>query len=168
MCSNNSNTMVEGTVDKYYLMCKDKLTGILSYDFSKDKFSFEEDSEYKGMHPFPAIKFGEVKDKSNPWDELIKDWVDDRVIQENRPDCRDVLEYFNLSYYNKWDICRKNSGMSIDDYFWLTKDLSIDYEDINIRYCAINCIKPKYLAPFPIIKYPSLIDIIGGFEIEWI
>lgn len=150
--------MTQGSKDMYYLMYKNSVAGILSYDFISDKFSFESDKNYKEMVPFPVVLIYSDEQLKDKWDSIIRNWIDDRVIQKNRPETKDILKHLGLSYYNQWDICRKNLAMSVEDFFWISKSKELDYKSINVRYNLLNGTEATLQAPFPIIHYPNKID----------
>ncbi|HBG2133577.1 TPA: hypothetical protein KPJ62_003947 [Clostridioides difficile] len=145
--------------DSYFLKYKNETTGTIIYNFIKDKFIFKPNKNYKGIEPFPITRLKNIEDITDDmWDEFIRIWISERTIQECRPEVNSILKELKLNHYNEWDICRKNLAMSIEDYFWITKDNSLDYKDFNIRYCALNGKEPKYKAPFPIEKYPNYLE----------
>lgn len=143
-----------GMIDSYYLKYKDSETGILEYDILNDKYSFVANNEYDGMPPFPIIMINREIDDIQ-WDFVIRNWIDDRVIQENRPEVKEILKYLNLCYYDKWDICRRNLARSVEDHFWITKDNNIDYRNVSFRYSLLEGSDSEYQAPFSMISYPS-------------
>ncbi|EQK93401.1 hypothetical protein QEG_0555, partial [Clostridioides difficile CD127] len=54
---------------------------------------------------------------SNKWDEFIRIWIEERVIQECRLEVNSILKKFKLGYYYVWNICRSNLAISIEDFF---------------------------------------------------
>ncbi|HBG5350128.1 TPA: hypothetical protein KQG32_003069 [Clostridioides difficile] len=151
------NNGVIGNNDLYFLKYKNDTAGILIYNIINDKFSFKKNKNYKGMNPFPITNIFKNLD-SDKWDEFIRIWIEERVIQECRPEVSSILKEFKLGYYDVWDICRSNLAMSVEDFFWITKDNTLRYEDFNIRYCTLNNITPVYKPPFPIVRYPSYFE----------
>lgn len=141
------------------MMYKDKIVGILAYDYINQKFSFEFDKGYDDTPPYPLVRWGESMTGKKVEEKDIIDWLSDRVIQECRPEVKDILKKLNLYDYDVWDIVRRNYGMSGDDYFWITKDISLDYKTFNTRYCFYNDIKPTIAPPFNMIKYPKYFEI---------
>lgn len=145
--------------DKYTMMYKNKIVGTLAYDYINHKFSFDFNKDYDDTPPYPLVRWGEsIKDKQVEEKDII-DWLTDRVIQECRPEVKDILKKLNLYDYDVWDIVRRNLGMSGDDYFWITKDTSLDYKTFNTRYIFYNDIVPKLKPPFPMMKYPKYFEI---------
>lgn len=153
--------------DVYTLMYKDKIVGELCYDYVYQKFSFTFNEDYDDLPPYPLVRWGEsMKDKVVS-EQAILDWLEDRVIMKCRPEVKEILEWLKLYEYDVWDIARRNSGMSVDDFFWLTKDTTLDYKTFNTRYCRKNGIDPVLLPPFPIMKYPTYferLEIMKGKE----
>lgn len=145
--------------DEYTMMYKNKVVGILAYDYVNHKFSFEFKKEYNDTPPYPLVRWGECMSNKIVVEKDIIDWLSDRVIQECRPEVKDILSKLNLYEYDIWDIARRNYGMSGDDYFWLNKDTSLDYRTFNTRYCFYNDITPTKVPPFLIMKYPKYFEI---------
>ncbi|HBG0990529.1 TPA: hypothetical protein KPG15_003249, partial [Clostridioides difficile] len=54
---------------------------------------------------------------SNKWDEFIRIWIEERVIQECRLEVNSILKKFKFRYYDAWNICRNNLAISIEDFF---------------------------------------------------
>lgn len=150
--------MTQGSNDMYYLMYKNSVAGILSYDFISDKFSFESNKDYKEMVPFPIVLIYSDEQLKDKWDSIIRNWIEDRVIQKNRPETKDILKHLGLSHYNQWDICRKNLAISVEDFFWISKSTELKYEDVSVRYNLLNGTEALYQAPFPMVTYPNKID----------
>ncbi|MCP8339904.1 hypothetical protein NMG03_12440, partial [Clostridioides difficile] len=71
---------------------------------------------HKGINPFPITNILKNLD-SNKWDEFIRIWIEERVIQECRLEVNSILKKFKFGHYDVWNICRSNLAISIEDFF---------------------------------------------------
>lgn len=101
---------------------KDKLCSRIKVYFKENKVSVENYtndliSQALGKRP-------------NTIDEVYK-FFEERCIDKNRPDLKEILESYGLEFYDAEQICRKTHGMLWTDFYWIKFDnQNITYEDI--------------------------------------
>ncbi len=59
-------------------------------------------------------------------------WLfESRCISRERPDLKEFLEYYGLSQFDAYELCRKTHGRLTGDYFWLRFDNeNVRFEDL--------------------------------------
>ncbi|MGL5415348.1 MAG: hypothetical protein ACRDAU_06800 [Clostridium sp.] len=112
------------------LMNKEFSLGKLSYDLVNDFFSFKKNEETKDLTLYPAEFYGlfkrVVRDVPS---EVIKEFIVDRIIPYNRMNLDCYLEYYNLEYFDEWEVFLAAKGMCFLDTFWIRKNKSESYKN---------------------------------------
>ncbi|MGL5417530.1 MAG: hypothetical protein ACRDAU_17805 [Clostridium sp.] len=112
------------------LMNKEFSLGEISYDLVNDIFSFKKNEETKDLNLYPAEFYGlfnrKVRDVPS---EVIKEFIVDRIIPYNRMNLDCYLEYYNLEYFDEWEVFLAAKGMCFLDTFWIRKDKNEDYKN---------------------------------------
>lgn len=112
------------------LMNKEFSLGEISYDLVNDVFSFKKNEETIDLSLYPAEFYGlfkrEVRDVPS---EVIKEFIVDRIIPYNRMNLDCYLEYYNLEYFDEWEVFLAAKGMCFLDTFWIRKDKSESYKN---------------------------------------
>ena len=119
----------------YTLMYKDIEIGLITYDNDLDSFSFELKNTVNNTKHLPPILYDYTNLSLNykPTHENILSWVEDRVMPPDRDAVDHILNIMGLPFYNPWEICKANKGMSLEDYWWI-KTNDEKFEDCHIRY----------------------------------
>lgn len=122
-------------LERFTLMHKNREVGTITYDTEKDLFSFELNKDINNVKFLPPILYDytDLKLDYKPSHQNVLWWIEDRVMPQNRDGVDFLLDKIGLSFYDAWNICKKNMGMSMEDYWWLRKDNEI-YEEVHIRY----------------------------------
>ncbi|MBB6713941.1 hypothetical protein [Clostridium gasigenes] len=122
-------------LENYTLMYKDIEVGIISYNNKLDKFSFQLNKEIKNIKYLPPILYDytNLSLDYKPCNENILWWIEDRVMPPDRDAVDHILNIMELPFYDAWEICKANKGMSLEDYWWLKSNNEI-YEECHIRY----------------------------------
>lgn len=116
------------------LMNKEVYLGDLSYDLVNDEYSFKKNEEVKDLSIYPAEFYGlfERKIRKVP-SHVIRDFIVDRIIPYNRMNLDCYLEYYNLDYWDEWEVFLAAKGMCFLDTFWIRRDKSESYKK-HIRF----------------------------------
>lgn len=122
-------------LENYTLMYKDIEVGIITYNQELDKFEFQLNENIKDTKYLPPILYDYTKLSLDykPQHENILYWVEDRVMPPDRDGIDHILDKMGLNFYDAWNICKANKGMSLEDYWWLNSGED-EYEKCHIRY----------------------------------
>jgi len=116
------------------LMKEDHYLGDIEYDLVSEKYSFKRDEEIDNLDLYPAEFYGlfkrEVREVSS---DIIREFIVDRIIPYNRMNLDCYLEYYNLEYFDEWEIFLAAKGMCFLDTFWIRKNKSESYKN-HIRF----------------------------------
>lgn len=112
------------------LMNKEFSLGEISYDLVNDVFSFSKNDETKDLTIYPAEFYGLFKREVRivP-SEVIREFIIDRIIPYNRMNLDCYLEYYNLEYFDEWEVFLAAKGMCFLDTFWIRRDKSESYKN---------------------------------------
>ena len=122
-------------LEKFTLMCKDIEVGIINYDTQTEKFTFTLNENIKDTKYLPPVLY-DYRNLSldyKPEHENVLWWVEERIMPPDRDAVDYLLERMGLNFYDPWEICKLNKGMTLDDYWWLREN-DEKYEDCHIRY----------------------------------
>lgn len=112
------------------LMNKEFSLGEISYDLVNDVFSFKKNEETNDLSLYPAEFYGLFKRKVRDVpSEVIKEFIVDRIIPYNRMNLDCYLEYYNLEYFDEWEVFLAAKGMCFLDTFWIRRDKSESYKN---------------------------------------
>lgn len=112
------------------LMNKEYSLGELSYDLVNDVFSFKKNDETKDLSHYPAEFYGLFKrEVREVLSDVIREFIVDRIIPYNRMNLDCYLEYYNLDYFDEWEVFLAAKGMCFLDTFWIRKDKSESYKN---------------------------------------
>ncbi|MGL4876009.1 MAG: hypothetical protein ACRC30_15330 [Clostridium sp.] len=112
------------------LMNKEFSLGEISYDLVNDIFSFKKNEETKDLNLYPAEFYGLFNRKVREVpSEVIKEFIVDRIIPYNRMNLDCYLEYYNLEYFDEWEVFLAAKGMCFLDTFWIRKDKNENYKN---------------------------------------
>lgn len=135
-------------LEKYMLMYKDIEVGTITYNTNKDEFFFELNKGITNVKYLPPILYDytNLSLDYKPNNENIVWWIEDRVMPPDRDAVDHILKLMNLPFYDAWEICKANKGMSLEDYFWLKSKDEI-YEECHIRYLIESGMKTDFGRP---------------------
>ena len=114
-------------LESYTLMYKDVEVGIITYNQDLDKFEFVLNENIKDTKYLPPILYDytNLSLDYKPGHENVLYWVEDRVMPQNRDGVDYLLDKMGLNFYDAWNICKANKGMSLEDYWWLNNGVTI-------------------------------------------
>ena len=121
-------------IETVELMNEEHLLGEISYDIVNDIYSFKRNEEMQDLSWYPA-EFYELFNKvirEVPSD-VIRGFIVDRIIPYNRMNLDCYLEYYNLDYFDEWEVFLAAKGMCFLDTFWIRKEKSESYKN-HIRF----------------------------------
>ena len=104
-------------LESYNFLKKDKIIGILSYDTETKKFSFKKISKNKKDYPLPFFIHTPFNDDVE--DDILYNYLEERVIDKNNMGINEVLDMLGLSEWNLYDILKYNNGKTNRDMFWI-------------------------------------------------
>lgn len=65
---------------------------------------------------------------NNPSFEDLKDFLENRCFPRGRANCKEILKYLGVDYYDPFQICYVTHGVIQGDYFWMRWE---DQQDVN-------------------------------------
>ena len=98
-------------LESYPFKYKDELVGIISYDRSTDKYSFELNKDFKGL--LPLTMFGmppQDRDRIVQSQDIL-DFIKRRIFPANRQNINAHMKIAGLTEYHPWDIFISNLGV---------------------------------------------------------
>ncbi|MFR1707260.1 MAG: hypothetical protein ACLSV2_00030 [Clostridium sp.] len=112
------------------LMKEDTYLGDISYDLISEKYSFKKNQEVEDLSLYPAEFYGLFNRKLRevPSD-VIREFIVDRIIPYNRMNLDCYLEYYNLDYWDEWEVFLASKGMCFLDTYWIRKDKNESYKN---------------------------------------
>ncbi len=115
-------------------MNKEDYLGDISYDLVRDEYSFKRNEKISDLTIYPAEFYGlfQRKIREVP-SEVIRDFIVDRIIPYNRMNLDCYLEYYNLDYWDEWELFLASKGMCFLDTFWIRRSENESYEN-HIRF----------------------------------
>lgn len=117
-------------IETVELMYKEHLLGEISYDLVSDDYSFKRNEDISDLSKYPAEFYGlfnrTIRDISS---DVIREFIVDRIIPYNRMNLDCYLEYYNLDYFDEWEVFLAAKGMCFLDAFWIRKEKSESYEN---------------------------------------
>lgn len=121
-------------IESVELMKEDFYLGDISYDLVNEVYSFRKNEEIKDLSLYPAEFYGLFNRKLRevPSD-IIREFIVDRIIPYNRMNLDCYLEYYNLEYWDEWDVFLAAKGMCFLDVYWIRKDKNESYKN-HIRF----------------------------------
>ncbi|MEG2656916.1 MAG: hypothetical protein RSA29_14570 [Clostridium sp.] len=116
------------------LMKEEHYLGDIAYDLVSEHYSFKRNENIEDLGLYPAEFYGlfkrKVKEVSS---DVIREFIVDRIIPYNRMNLDCYLEYYNLEYFDEWEIFLAAKGMCFLDTFWIRKSKSDSYKN-HIRF----------------------------------
>ena len=121
-------------IETVELMWEEDSLGEISYDLVSDRYSFKKNEETNDLSLYPAEFYGlfNRKVREIPSD-VIREFIVDRIIPYNRMNLDCYLEYYNLDYFDEWEVFLASKGMCFLDIFWIRKEKSESYKN-HIRF----------------------------------
>ena len=121
-------------IESVELMKEDFYLGDISYDLVNEVYSFRKNEEIKDLSLYPAEFYGLFNRKLRevPSD-IIREFIVDRIIPYNTMNLDCYLEYYNLEYWDEWDVFLAAKGMCFLDVYWIRKDKNESYKN-HIRF----------------------------------
>lgn len=121
-------------IETVELMWEEDSLGEISYDLVIDRYSFKKNEETNDLSLYPAEFYGlfNRKVREVPSD-VIREFIVDRIIPYNRMNLDCYLEYYNLEYFDEWEVFLASKGMCFLDIFWIRKEKSEIYKK-HIRF----------------------------------
>lgn len=121
-------------IETVELMNEEYSLGEISYDLVSEEFTFKKNGNASDLSKYPAEFYGlfnrRVREVPS---ETIREFIVDRIIPYNRMNLECYLEYYNLEYFDEWEVFLVAKGMCFLDTFWIRKDKSERYEN-HIRF----------------------------------
>ncbi|MBU3131951.1 hypothetical protein KPL40_05755 [Clostridium gasigenes] len=121
-------------IETVELMWEEDSLGEISYDLVVDRYSFKKNEETNDLRLYPAEFYGlfnrEVREVPS---DVIREFIVDRIIPYNRMNLDCYLEYYNLEYFDEWEVFLASKGMCFLDIFWIRKEKSESYKN-HIRF----------------------------------
>ena len=117
-------------IETVELMNKDYYLGDLSYDLVSEEYSFKRNAEIGDLKLYPAEFYGLFIRKLRVVpSEVIRDFVIDRIIPYNRMNLDCYLEYYELEFWDEWEVFLKAKGMCFLDTFWIRRSKEESYKN---------------------------------------
>ena len=121
-------------IETVELMNKEDYLGDLSYDLVSEEYSFKKNEDIEDLKLYPAEFYGlfnrKIREVSS---EVIRDFVVDRIIPYNRMNLDCYLEYYELEFWDEWEVFLKAKGMCFLDTFWIRRSKEESYKS-HIRF----------------------------------
>lgn len=120
------------TVD---LMNKDYFLGQLSYDIVSEQYNFKRNKEINDLKLYPAEFYGlfNRQEREVPSD-VIREFVVDRLMPYNRMNLNKHLKYYDMEFWDEWDLFLKAKGMCFLDTYWIRTDSKETYRNCHIKF----------------------------------
>lgn len=117
-------------IETVELMYEEIYLGDISYDLVNEVYTFKKNEEITDLSVYPAEFYGlfNRKVREVPSD-VIREFIVDRIIPYNRMNLDCYLEYYNLEYWDEWDVFLAAKGMCFLDTFWIRRDKSESYKN---------------------------------------
>ena len=121
-------------IETVQFMNKEYYLGDISYDLVTDRYSFKRNEKIDDLSLYPAEFYGlfEKHIREVP-DEVIRDFIVDRIIPYNRMNLDCYLEYYNLDYWDEWELFLASKGMCFLDTYWIRRNENESYKN-HIRF----------------------------------
>ncbi|MCB2355141.1 hypothetical protein [Clostridium estertheticum] len=125
----------KSVIETVELMNKDYFLGELSYDIVSEKYSFRRNKEINDLKLYPAEFYGlfdvkEIEVKSD----VIRGFIVDRIIPYNRMNLSKYLKYYDMEFWDEWELFLKAKGMCFLDLFWIRKNSKETYKKCHIKF----------------------------------
>lgn len=92
---------------------------IIGYDKSKEEYMFNPVDKEAEFPPEFSTELFSRKAKEIITSDMVKDFIEDRIVPEDRQLLNRVLEGLGLNYYDPWEVFVRTSGMMHHDYYWI-------------------------------------------------
>ena len=117
-------------IETVELMYEEIYLGDISYDLVNEIYSFKRNEKVEDLSVYPAEFYGLFNRKLReiPSD-VIREFIVDRIIPYNRMNLDCYLEYYNLEYWDEWDVFLAAKGMCFLDNYWIRKDKNESYKN---------------------------------------
>ena len=101
---------------EYYIMCRHwddyvEDIGLIAYDTVKEVFAMYIDTDIVAKHELNPILFGLSHDLAVN-DRLIKLWIEARTIPRDRENIDAIMEAYNITEYNGWELLKTTDGQN--------------------------------------------------------
>ena len=114
---------VELMNEQYYL-------GDLSYDLVSEEYSFKRNEDIKDLKLYPAEFYGLFDKKIiEVQSDVIREFIVDRIIPYNRMNLDCYLEYYNLEFWDEWEVFLAAKGMCFLDTLWIRRNKEESYKN---------------------------------------
>ena len=117
-------------IETVELMNKEYYLGDLSYDLVSEEYSFKRNEDIKDLKLYPAEFYGLFNKKIiEVQSDTIREFIVDRIIPYNRMNLDCYLEYYNVEFWDEWELFLAAKGMCFLDTFWIRKNKDESYKN---------------------------------------
>lgn len=101
-------------------MNKEYYLGDLFYDLVLEEYSFKRNEKINELELY-LVEFYGLFDKKirEVLSDVIREFVVDRIIFYNRMNLECYFEYYNLEFWDEWEVFLVLKGMCFLDIFWI-------------------------------------------------
>lgn len=125
----------KSVIETVELMNKDYFLGKLSYDIVSEEYSFIRNKDIEDLNLYPAEFYGLFNRKEKEVSsEVIRDFVVDRIIPYNRMKLEKYLKYYDMEFWDEWELFLKAKGMCFLDTFWIRTNEKQTYKNSHIKF----------------------------------
>lgn len=97
----------------------DEFLGIIGYDKNKEEYMFKPVNKEAEFPPEFSTEPFSRKAKEVITSDIVREFIEDRIVPEDRQLLNRVLEGLELNYYDPWEVFVRTSGMMHHDYYWI-------------------------------------------------
>ena len=126
----------KSAIETVQFMNMDYYLGDLSYDLVSETYSFKKNKDLKDLKLYPAEFYGLFnREVGEVTGEVIQGFVVDRLIPYNRMKLKGYLNYYNIDFWDEWDLFLKSKGMCFLDTYWIRTNKNETYKNniLNIQ-----------------------------------
>lgn len=125
-------------LESYFLKCRERTLGVISYDVDRDLYSFEPMNKIENARYYPANFYGlwalGTLDLSREVGDFeVRNFLEDRIVPKERQNLRVILDHFGLTCWDLWELSKGYRIINKMDYFWITKDENEDWRTVLTR-----------------------------------
>jgi hypothetical protein len=125
----------KSVIETVELMNKDYFLGELSYDIVSEEYSFKRNKEINDLKLYPAEFYGLFQRKEREVSsDIIREFIVDRLIPYNRMNLSKYLKYYDMDFWDEWELFLKAKGMCFLDTFWIRRNIKETYKECHINF----------------------------------
>jgi hypothetical protein len=125
----------KSVIETVELMNKEYFLGQLSYDIVSEKYSFKRNKEINDLKLYPAEFYGLFQRKEREVSsDIIREFIVDRLIPYNRMSLSKYLKYYDMEFWDEWELFLKAKGMCFLDTFWIRRNSEETYKECHIKF----------------------------------